>query len=109
MENLFDENKITLLKVPNELYALLDTEFIGENAPSAQIGNITVVDDTHIKLDISSQAYFQAANREEYLQKNKTFNMESVPTQFTCRVIDAQHRDMFMFTNSDKEQGKQNQ
>ena len=92
-KKLLTENSLTLLKIPEELYMLLDSDHIGDDPLSTQIGNLVVVDDNHIEIIV---------DRENYYNIKKGPHPDSVHSTYTAKLTDSSHRDLFIFTETDE-------
>jgi hypothetical protein len=73
--------------------SLIDTDYIGNNAPTVNLGNITVKDNEHIGIEIDPSCYYSIKGGP---------HPSTIQTSFTAKLIDASHRDLFLFTEGDK-------
>lgn len=88
---LLTPNSVTLIKIPESLYKLIDFDHIGHEAPSTVLGNVIIRDENHIGIEIDKNQYYGVKDGP---------SPDSVQTSFTAKIIDATHRDLFMFTEN---------
>ena len=81
-----------LIKIPDDLYSLIDSDCIGEDPPSAVIGDLVVIDDNHVEIKVNKDNYYNIMNGP---------HPDSVQTSFTAKIIDSTHRNMFVFTETE--------
>ena len=64
---------------------------MGEGAPTAVLGTVYIKDAQHIGIEIDPVQYYSLKNAPD---------PSTVQTSYTAKVIDANHRDLFVFTES---------
>lgn len=93
-EKLIQPNSVTLIKIPDSVYDLLDPAKITDRENSAYLGEVTILDKDYISLDFYQSEY--------YVLKNGP-NPNSIPLSFRAKLADAEEKSMFMFTESDSD------
>ena len=84
-----EQNSVTLITIPEEIYDLLDPEKMEMADSSSPIGCINISGPEKIEIEINHNAYYHIKDGP---------NPDNIPLNYEAKVQDISHRNQFMYS-----------